>query len=294
MSVRLFGRWSRLVVGNLELKPDKAGETLKYTFTVSKNLQGAPNTAEIAVYNLNREHRAQIEQIKTNETKGLKIKTVPVSLEAGYGLDSEGGPAGKDASLIFLGHLRSFLTTREGPDLVTNIGTGDGEVNIRRARVALSFAPGVPTDTAFRQLAEAVGVDRGNLDDAVKTLKGKAIFPMGTVFSGSASRELDAVCRSLGLEWSVQNGKLQILLRGQALKEKAILLNKDSGMLGEPTIDTQGVMGVSMLMAPDVYPGRKMVVQGERLRGQYRIEETSHKGDTMGGEWAIEIKGRRY
>ncbi len=276
----LYDRRAILTVGTMRVRSQ---DSLRFRFTVDKNLKPEPNKAEIVIFNLNSFHQTQIDL----------LGTVPVQLEAGYS---------NATSVIFLGDLRTGFTTSEGPDDLTVIGSGDGEQAVRKSRVNISIAKGTNTDQVLKQIALALGVKPGNLDDAARKIRSAFsgtgnLFTMGTVLSGSAYREMCAICKSLNLEWSIQDGKLQILERGKALSTEAIVLNKDTGLYGEPTIDNKGIMSCTMAMQKDVFPGRIVLLQAERIKGQFRLEETSHKGDTReagAGSWVIEAKGKRY
>lgn len=268
----LFSRKSRVVIGDIEITG------LDVRFSVRKTLRPEPNKAEISVWNLNETHRAAIEQ----------KKTAPVLIEAGY----------KDSvSVLFLGDLRSAVSQIDGPDIVTTLTSGDGEKAIRTARVSVSVKKGTTTDQVITLCAKALGVGEGNLSKAVAALKGAGLgtlFSAGTVLHGSAARELTGICKAAGLTWSVQNGALQILPLAKTLEGKAILLGPSTGMVGSPTVDNKGVLKVRALLIPDVFPGRKLVLDAARLKGQYRVETTTHTGDTAGEDWFVDIEAKRY
>ncbi len=247
------------------------------TFRVHKSLKPEPNTAELTVFNLNPAHRSALEQ----------LKTASVLIEAGY----EGG-----TSTLFLGDLRTAISVDEGPDIVTKLSSGDGEKATKTARVKVSMKKGVANpQKVLETIAKSLGVGSGNLKQALGQLGGLAnCFSEGAVLSGSSFREMNSVCKSLGLSWSIQNGKLQILTLRKALDGQAIKLSKDTGMIGSPTVDNDGVLTCCMLLAPDVFPGRKLVLDGRRLKGQYRIESCDYSGDTHGQDWYIKIEAKRY
>lgn len=270
-STELFQRAATLTIGAIEIT------ALRFAFAVSASVKPQPNKATIRVWNMNPDHRSQIE--------GAGV--LPVRLDAGY----IGG-----TQTIFLGDLRTCPTTREGPDLITTVESGDGERAIRTSRVKVSAAKGTTVDQILRDVASAIGVAPGNLADATKKLKaaGLGIFPAGTVLTGSAAREMTHLCKGLGLEWSVQKGALQILERGKAVAGEAILMSKKTGMIDAPTVDNKGVLSVSSLLNPEIFPGRLLVLEGDRLKGQYRIEECAFQGDTHGSEWRVDMKAARY
>jgi hypothetical protein len=222
------------------------------------------------------------------------MKRARVELAAGY----------KGAmSTIFLGELRVGLTVDEPPDFgIVMLETADSEAAYGKSRVNQSFAKGVTTDTVLSAVATQIGVSPGNLADAKRkiasTFSGVGNrFPKGAVLTGSASREMTAICRSLNLEWSIQDGKLQILEKGRVLEGTAILLSSarkgGSGLIGQPTIDSKGIMSCVSALQPDVFPGRQIMIEGMRLKGRFRAEETEHSGDYRGGTWQVAIKGKK-
>lgn len=269
--VLLFKRSVRVVVNTIEIKD------LAMTFRVHKSLKPEPNKAELTIYNLNPDHRSALEQ----------LKTASVLIEAGY----EAG-----TSTLFLGDLRTAISTTEGPDIVTKLSSGDGEKKVKTARAKVSMKKGAATPAkVLEAVAKSLGVGEGNLKQALGQLGGVAnCFSEGAVISGSSFREMNAVCKSLGLTWSIQDGKLQILSLRKALDGQAIKLSKSTGMIGSPTVDNDGVLTVTMLLAPDVFPGRKLVLDADRLKGQYRIEACDYSGDTHGQDWYCKIEAKRY
>lgn len=273
-SIPLFQRKCKVVVGGLEIT------NLDLTFSVSKDLTPKPNKAEIKIWNMTEAHRSAIEQ----------MKDVPCLIEAGY----EAG-----TSNIFLGDLRSSYSAIDGPDIVTTLSSGDGEKATQKARINVSIKKNTPTTDILKLAAKALGVGEGNLKTAASQIQAAGlgtIFTAGTVLSGSAVREMSNVCKAVGLTWSVQDGKLQILPIAKALDGEAIKISSATGMVGTPSVDTKGVLKVNTLMIPDVFPGRKLVLDAARLKGQYRIEKTTHKGDTSIGsdQWGIEIEAKKY
>lgn len=272
-AVKLFSRRSTITIGTIRIVD------LAMTFHVHRSLKPEPNTAEVTVYNLNPDHRSALEQ----------VQTAPVLIEAGY---KEG------TSTIFLGDLRTGISTHEGTEYITKVSSGDGEKAVKKARVKVSLKKGTATPSkVLEAVARSLGVGEGNLKQALSQLQAAGVtncFSEGAVITGSAFREMNAITKSFGLTWSIQDGKLQILSLKQSLDGTAIKLSKNTGMIGSPTVDNNGVLTVTMLLAPDVFPGRKLVLDSERLKGQYRIETCDYTGDTWGQEWYIKLEAKRY
>ena len=274
--IPLFGRYFRLILGTIDVN-----QSLRCTFNVTRTVGPTPNKAEIAISNLSAASIAQIEQ----------AIVLPVQLDAGYQQGHQ---------TLFLGDLRASGTIKEDDgSWTTTIRSGDGETAIRTSRVSKSVAKGAPPDSLFRAVALSVGVDPGNIDEAAALVKsrfgGNNPFPFGTVVTGSAARELSNLCRTFGLEWSIQNGKLQFTERGKPTKGAAVLLSEATGMVGFPSVDAKGTLLVTSLLNPDLAPGKLLVLESARLKGGYRIEECSYGGDTHStSNWTVAVKASRY
>lgn len=276
---RLFDRRVDVTVDTIRF------QNLDCSFKIKKTLKPQPNTCELTIYNLSEEHIAQLENLRPKEkqaTKGIGCR-----IEAGY-VDA--------TSQIWLGDLRAVLTTREGSDWVTRLESGDGEKAWKNARLHVSFGPKTALETALRAMVRSLGVGEGNLSKVVAKLKqnGSAVWPSGTVISGAVSRELTAFARSADLEVSIQDGALQFLDRGKALEATAVRLAPETGLIGSPTVDNDGVLEAACLMIPDVRCGGLVTIDARRVKGTYRVEEAEWSGDTYGDDWQIVVRGKRY
>lgn len=293
----LFGRRWAVTVNTTRITE------LDLSFKIEKSLKDEPNKCELKIWNLTEDLRAQIEELnpKTDEVSSLAkkknkvavrkqaTKGIPCQIEAGYG-DND-----KDLSLLWLGDIRSAKSERTGPDWITTLESGDGEKAWQNARVNVSFGPMTPVDTALQAIVKSLGLGEGNIKKAgdVLRLSGKT-FTQGTVISGPTARELTAFCKSADLEWSIQDGAVQILDRGKALDATAIKVSAETGMLDSPSVDVDGILTVKMLMIPDVRPGRLLVIDSKRIKGNYKIEKITWTGDTYGTPWEIEMEAARY
>lgn len=251
----------------------------------SDMLKPDPNTAEINVKNLSRDNRQAVEE----------KKIARVSFEAGYerspGVAQEPGFA--ETSLIFGGDLRTAHTTREGQtDLITHVNTGDGEKRHRRARINKSYAPGTSINKSIEDLVEAMGLGLGNLKSLgrVEFPNAGATFPNGTVVSGNVAAELSGLLRSAGLEYSIQNGAVQITTRRKALAGQAIVLNSNTGLIDTPSVASDGIARARMLMIPDIFPGRRVLFDTERVTGFFRINKAEYTGDTRSLDWFVDVE----
>lgn len=273
----LFGRSVSVTVGTTKFRD------LDVAFSIEKSIKPEPNTCDLTIYNLTKDHQAALEALAPRGTAPA-TQGIPCEIEAGYQ---------DETSLIWRGDLRTVETLSDGADAVTILSSGDGEKAWVHGRNHVSYGPKTPIETALRAVARALGVGEGNLSKVVSQLKvaGSAIFPTGKVLSGSASRQLMELVRSAELEVSVQDGALQFIDRGQALDGKAILLSPSTGLIGSPTVDNEGIMSCRVLMIPEVRIGGAAVLDAERLKGDYRLIHGTWMGDTSGGDWAIDLQG---
>lgn len=271
---QLFGRRARIVAGTKALIIGAADGGLRVTFDIDRSLKPEPNKAEVRIWNLAEASRKELEQ----------STDIPIQIEAGY----------SDTSLIFLGNLRRAFSETEGQDIVTTITTGDGEKGYRGSRIQSAFPKGTDIRSAILIFAAALGIPTGNLTSLTyQFINGGTQFSNGAHFHGNAAFELTRLLQACGKEWSIQNGVVQVLDRDKALQAKAISLTVNSGMIGSPSVNSKGELKVTSLLIPDVEPGRLLVIKSRHNEGTYRIEKCGYSGDTHGGDWIINIEGKR-
>ncbi len=116
--------------------------------------------------------------------------------------------------------------------------------------------------------------------------------------SGNVRRMLTDFCRSAGLEWSVQDGKVQILDAGRTLSDKAIELSPKTGLIESPSVDFKvsskterggAIVKAKALLIPELTPGKLVVFRSRSMSGGYRIEEVTYRGDSFGRDWYAEL-----
>ncbi len=280
---RLIQRDYRLVIDELDVTG------LDITFDVTRTLKKTDNTAEIDIFNLRADHRKQIED-----------QPFPrVILEAGYKRSPTDPDKSAPMSVIFNGLLRDTNSRREPTgDWITTISSRDGRAQRkkgeRQGRIARSFPPGTSITKVVQECARAMGVGVGNLASlrSVEFPRAGAIYSCGTVLSGDAANELDGILRSAGLEYSIQNGVLQILSRAQALNNLAVVLTPETGLLGSPSISSSGVASGECLLIPDLFPGRKIEIRSASVLGFFVMTHCKYRGDTRDNDWTIGFEAK--
>lgn len=247
---------------------------LRVKFTIKKTLESSPNQSTVEVYNLSPTHRAAFQK------KGTKVY-----LQAGY----------KDTvRQIFSGDSRRVENIQTGPDWVTKVTLGDGERAYRFARFSETFTPGATVETVVRSIAAAMKLDATDAVAQTRAALGPGSldsFFSGYSFHGQASVALDSVLSSLGLTWSIQDGKLQVLAPGTALGGTVPLWSPSSGLIGSPAFGTStdekkpARLTAKNLLDPSVQCGGALRVETRSIKGQFKVHTLTHEGDTHGGDW---------
>ncbi len=283
----LFSRACRITVG-AAIGAIRAGlrvEKHRCAFRVEKTNKPDPNKAALQIWNLSREQRAQIEELRPKEGSA---RGVPVLIEAGY----------KDTGLaqIYLGDLGTVYSKREGADWITTIESGDGQA-AKLSSITQAYGPQTSPDVALRAIVKALGVGEGNVPAMIARLRttgAATLFTRRAVLSGSAYEHMTHFARSAGLEWSIQDGAIQLVDQGKVLAGFATRLGPTSGLIGTPTIDPKGVLSCQMLIQPNVKVGSLLVLDSAAVRGNYKIQRATWEGDTYGIPWYITVEATRY
>lgn len=271
--MRLWGREAWAIVNDAEVRG------LRLVFKAKKSRKPDPNNLDLKIYNLAPHRRTSLSQ----------AKAPPVILVAGH--------AGA-TQVIFSGLARTIDHVREGADWVTHIQSGDGEQALSQFG-ASSFGPGAGLADVVEELTKQMGVSAG---DALAQLRrgdfagGSKTFLQGFTSAGRAVLDLDKALKSAGIEWSIQDGALQLTDPGKATQERAFVLSADSGLIGSPAHGAPGKNGeppllkAKCLLNGAIRPARTISLQAIARQGFYRVETVEHAGDTHGQDWTSDIE----
>jgi hypothetical protein len=256
----------------------------RITFDSTRTWKQEPNTCDLEIYNLSPDQRQQLSSAKTPTIK----------LAAGYG--------GSDNNLtqIFFGqaiYVKHEIPANSG-DIITTISTTDGGEQKQKARIHVAFAPGVKTSQVLSRIVQELGIKPGNLNQVVRDLDAgikASIFSAGITISGSAGDELGHICRSVGYDYSIQDGQLQMLKIGSSRDDFEVVLNAGSGLIGSPSISNKGVVTGTCLIFKagaglDLVPGRRIRIEAEFLRGSFILAKCQMKGDNFSEDWFCDFE----
>lgn len=253
-------------------------EKLRIQFQIEKTLDKEPNTCELVITNLAAGTRVD-----------LCKKPLIVRVDAGY--EEDGG-----ARHLFAGDLRYGWSKQDGTEWLTTLQLADGSRAFQHARVSRSYKAGTSVLTAVRDAARTMGVLLPrNLETSAEL--GRA-FAAGVQLHGNTRDELTRLLAPFGYSWSIQSGRLVILKDDEVDTTRAIVISKDTGMLGSPEFGAPEKDGkpptltIRTLLYPQVTPGGMLSVQSESINGIFRAERVVHSGDSHGDDWYTEIEAK--
>lgn len=242
-------------------------DSLKTTFDIEKTSASISNKAKIELYNLNSTSRLNFQR------KGLQIR-----VEAGYkGL----------TEVLYIGDITRSTSMRKGPDIVTTFEAGDSEKQLSGAHFQKSYPAGTKFVQVIQELAAALTVNIG----VVIGIQAQA-YNKGLTLSGSIKNILDTMLVNQGLEWSIQNGYLQIIPVKAHNGDEAVVISKETGMIGVPTQKDSGVEFTSLLN-PKLLPGSPVQLISSTFNGFYKIRKCVVSGDSHGPKWQVLCEGVR-
>lgn len=247
---------------------------LRVQFSIVKTLGQHPNTCKITISNLAEATRASVQK-----------KPLAIRLDAGY----DG-----DLRRLFAGDLRWAASKQDGATWLTELTGGDGDRAYRYGFASRSFRAGTDVKTVLAEAAKSAGL-------RIPTSIAEARELLDQVATGITLHEpsrdaLTKILKPKGLDWSIQDGSLQVLRSGEARPGSALLVSVDTGMIGSPEYGAPKkagaapVLSVTSLLYPEVSPGGTIEVFSRSVRGFFRVEQVKHDGDTHGDEWTTTIE----
>lgn len=291
----LYGRICRLEVLDPNTHPAIAAhgmsaatsfDTHRIQFTITKSIDPEENSAEIIITN--------------RQTDALISNKSVVKLYAGYQLS--GGE-----KLLFRGDVINVEHIVDGPDVHTVLTCKEGVVAFLE-QVSLSYGEGTDIKKILIDLAKKVQEAHKLskvLDPDMENFyflninTANVIANSGYSYIGDPKPALDELCLALGLQWSMQNGKLQFVQRTGFTKVPTFILGSDSGLVGSVTPIESNKKGedrvvkgykAQALLFPEILPGDPVKFESKYKTGIFRVQEIEHVGDTHGDRWNSTIK----
>lgn len=284
MTGRLFNRRVELTLARPQVgeyfktQPNAVVITdLRVDFSITKTLGEKPNDCTVTVYNLSEQTRAEF--IK---------KPLRIDLAAGYKDDG--------VARLFTGDLRWAESKLDRVDWVTKLQMGDGDRAFNYAHISRSYRGGVALKTAVKDVAASMGLRVPKSLDDFKEMAQQ--FSGGLTLEGPSQAQLTKLLRARGMQWSIQDGSMQVLRVGDVRNNQAILVSQATGMVGTPDYGPpreQGkppTLSVKMLLYPGLVPGGKVQMDTLTIKGLFKLEKVSHAGSTHTPDWYSTFEAR--
>lgn len=274
-----------------DLGNDKPG--LRVQLDIVKTVEPTPNSALIKIFNLTREHEAQIK----DEYEDLVVR-------AGYA----------DAvKVLFRGNIRHVFRYRDGNDRITEIDAADGDKDYRNAVLNVTLAAGTTNQQLIDKAVASFtgGTTKGYIGiKDTKRLRGRTI-------SGLTRDVLHDLATEHGAHWSIQDAQLTMVGADAVAPGTAIAINAKTGMLNAPEVNDKGIK-VKCLLNPQLQVNGAIQLDNQDIMmkqqhsrslssntgktpktdtgpvkldpdGIYKIIRVEHKGDTRGNDWYSEL-----
>ena len=268
---------------------------LKIAFNCVKTNESTPNTAKIDITNLS-----------PNTRNVLSQRNVIVRLTLGYlGFNAKGElnknvVGNKGVGTVFIGNVKKAKHDKkkkhdlavtdkvENTDLITTIDVGDGDNQYRNAFLDKGYPPSTQLKTVATDLVNAMGLNVG----AQFELPNKA-YTQGFAVTGFSRDNLDQICDTNNLEWSIQDQAVQIISKTGTAKVETVVVNAQTGLVGSPTLTDFGVK-FRTLCDHRLLPGRAVELTSIFLNNNkaqtYKIRKVTHHGDNWNGDYFSDVE----
>ena len=269
MSQRRFNFGVSLTVGRPRaffgpLDDETTMTGLRLTARIVKTVTKEPNSLDLTVFNLGPLSRRLFTR-----------RPLHVRLDCGY-----------DGKLerIFAGDVYWSESKLNGPTWETHALVRDGLRAYRSARVNRAFAPGVTLRAALNDCARSMGLRLPELEGPELSRQ----FPLGITLFGPTYQQLSRLLDPVGMEWSVQDGRLQILRRGESRANAPAFLSPQTGLIGSPEFGgppeekKPPLLRASCFVRPGLSAGQRVTLESAEHKGTFKLIRLEHEIDNRG------------
>lgn len=270
---------------------------MHFRFKCSSGDTESPNNASIRVYNLSPD---TVNKVRNEYTE--------VVIQAGY----EG-----NFGVIFSGTIKQFRIGRENAtDSYLDILAADGDIGYNYSMVNRTVdKQSSGTAAQLTTIVNAMG-PQGIKGGYLSAPPSGGVLPRGKVLFGMARTLLRQNVWNTGSTWSIQQGQINVIPLKGYLPGSAVVLNAQTGMIGQPESTIDGIK-VRVLLNPRIQAGTAVKIDNKSVNqtlqanpdvpipynqytgvqlfakvtddGVYRVYVAEHEGDTRGQNFYTEI-----
>ena len=251
-------------------------EGLACDVTVQKPGLPEKNSAAVKIWGLKYEDMAQLTMLAF---KPLESQHNLISIKA--------GEKGGSLALVFQGEITSaFADFNAAPDVCMQFEADSGSYPQQIASPVATVKGEAKADQLFSQFAQSAGYTLKN--EGVTSSVQNAWFP------GSPIDKMTKLARDVGCELIIDDGAIVVLPAGKAREGNAVLLTKNTGLIGYPTFNQDGI-SCKCIFNPDLIYGGLIKVESivPRASGVWRITKLTHHITAYipgGGNWESQIE----
>ena len=185
----------------------------------------------------------------------------------------------------------------EGPVWATAIDVGDGLSTRLGAYIARAFDPGASTFDVVSFIVRSMGLGPGNLtrDNFLAAVGAnvRSNLPDGYTVDGDAVAMLDILLSGGNAEWWVDRGEFWIRPIGEPLPGVPLDISPENGLRYDPEPIEGGGVILNSWLRTDARIGRKAIVSARVLSGEYRLEQVTHRGSNLRGDYQTLMLARK-
>lgn len=251
-------------------------EGLACDVTVQKPGLPEKNSAAVKIWGLKYEDMAQLTMLAF---KPLESQHNLISIKA--------GEKGGSLALVFQGEITSaFADFNAAPDVCMQFEADSGSYPQQIASPVATVKGEAKADQLFSQFAQSAGYTFKN--EGVTSSVQNAWFP------GSPIDKMTKLARDVGCELIIDDGAIVVLPAGKAREGNAVLLTKNTGLIGYPTFNQDGI-SCKCIFNPDLIYGGLIKMESivPRASGVWRITKLTHHITAYipgGGNWESQIE----
>lgn len=288
--MRLFDRQARVVIGEsggagAEIGAAAAnGIPIHINFSFEKADVESPNTGKVKIWNLSKEHLNELER-----------QDCIVIVKAGYA---------DYITEAFKGTVTHASTSKEGADRMTEIELASNMVELRDTSFSVSYTEGTRTDVIYQEIAAQMGLP---MSISPTAMENPTLLSGGFSFVGSSKNLLNRLSRMDGINWTIQDGIIQLFKENEPISTNCYELNAGSGLIGMPkrvnisagsgsskggseTADSGSETAqlgweVTYLMNLAIGVNSYVHISSEAVNGYFRVQKVSIEGDNYEGDW---------
>lgn len=199
----------------------------------------------------------------------------------------EAGDEGRSLSMIFKGTISSASADfNNAPDPAMQFEASSGFFSQQIASPPTPVKGEAKATDLFAQWANEAGMTFTNQGVTTSVKNG--------YYSGDPIGKMTALAHDLGCEFILDDDEVITMPVGQARAGNAVLLNKETGMIGYPTFNQTGI-SLKCVFNPQVRYGSRVKVESivPKASGVWRVTKLTHNLSAYtpgGGPWETQIE----